>query len=426
MKIQIRAFGLLLMVCACSTLAAADENLFVLHGSMSQTLARHMYASDKFSNIQSQVILDGSGDLTKTLHYRVSGRFNYDAAFDQDNYSVNAASDERLQADLRDTYLDYSNGPWDVRLGKQQIVWGDAVGAFVADIVNAKDYRKNTLMDFDQIRTPEWGADVEYTRDKFHAETFIIPAPEFDRMGVDGAEFANPLPVPPGVSFTTADPKQPYGFSDAKAGARVSYLLGGYDLGAFYVYSWTHAPVAFRTISGSGVYNFDPQYKRLNSFGGSFSKEVGETVISGEFVFNKDNYFSSLDPSDDDGVARSDDLTYVLGMDKTFFDKINVGVQYFQKVVLDYNESFYNEHRFSNGASFRVSRDFLNHKLDAEFMMLASLDSPDFLYRPSLKYNINSHWQVKIGMDIFAGDPSNTFGFYKSRSRYFIVFIYKF
>lgn len=405
----------------------AIKDLFplTLHGSFTQELARHMYGSDRFSNIKSQVILDGSGELTDALQYRVSGRFIYDAVYDQRQYSVNAASDERLQADLRDTYLDYSKGPWDVRLGKQQIVWGDAVGSFVADIVNAKDYRQNILPDFNQVRIPEWGADIEYSKDNFHVETFIIPAPEFDKFGVDGAEFASPLPVLPGFTFTSTDAKTPYGFKDAKAGARVSYLVGGFDLGAFYVYSWTHAPVMFRTVNG-GSFDFDPQHKRLNSFGGSFSKEIGEAVISGEFVFNRDNYFSMLDPLDADGITQSDDLMYVLGVDKTIFDKINVGVQFFQKVIFDYHESFYNERRVSNGASFRIARDFLNRKIDTEFLMLASLDNPDFLYRPSLKYNINSHWQVKIGMDIYAGDPTNPFGYYKSRSRYFIMFVYKF
>ena len=125
-------------------------------------------------------------------------------------------------------------------------------------------------------------------------------------------------------------------------------------------------------------------------------------------------------------MAKSDVLTYVLGVDKTFFEKIDVGVQFFQKVIFDYQESFFNERQVSNGASFRIQRDFLNRKVEAEFLMLASLNSPDFLYRPSLKYNIDSHWQVKIGMDIFAGDPTNPFGYYKSRSRYFIIFVYKF
>lgn len=431
MKIFIPICGALFSFFAFVPQALAEKNLISnfpleLHGVISERLSRHMYNPDKFSNIESQVILDGSGDLNPDLRYRVSGRFTYDAAFDQDNYTVNAASDERLQIDLRDTYLDYSKGPWDVRLGKQQIVWGDAVGSFVADIVNAKDYRQNIIEDFDQIRTPEWGADVEYSKDNFHVETFIIPAPEFDKYGVEGAEFERPLPVSAGVAFTRPDPKEPYGFKDAKAGARVSYLTGGFDLGAFFVHSWTHAPVEYRTFNGGGGIDFAPQYKRLNSFGGSFSKEVSEVVISGEFVINKDNYFSTLDTSDVDGVAQSDDLTYVLGVDKTIFDKINVGVQYFQKVIFDYNASFYNERRVSNGASFRIARDFLNRKIDAEFLMLASLDSPDFLYRPSLKYNINSHWQIKIGLDIFAGDPTNPFGFYKSRSRYFIMFVYKF
>jgi len=39
-----------------------------------------------------------------------------------------------------------------VRLGRQQIVWGEAIGTFVTDVVNPKDFREFVLPDFSELR----------------------------------------------------------------------------------------------------------------------------------------------------------------------------------------------------------------------------------------------------------------------------------
>ena len=71
---------------------------------------------------------------------------------------------------MRETYLDVSAGDWDFRLGRQQIVWGEMVGLFFADVVSAKDLREFVLPDFDYLRIPQWSVRTEYFKGDFHGE----------------------------------------------------------------------------------------------------------------------------------------------------------------------------------------------------------------------------------------------------------------
>ena len=43
---------------------------------------------------------------------------------------------------LREAYVDTEVGDWDLRLGKQQVVWGTADGIKLLDIVNPTDFRE--------------------------------------------------------------------------------------------------------------------------------------------------------------------------------------------------------------------------------------------------------------------------------------------
>jgi hypothetical protein len=50
--------------------------------------------------------------------------------------------------DLPSAYLDYNNGPLWVRVGNQQIAWGEALFFRVADVANGLDLRRHSFLDY--------------------------------------------------------------------------------------------------------------------------------------------------------------------------------------------------------------------------------------------------------------------------------------
>lgn len=57
-------------------------------------------------------------------------------------------SDDDYMVDLPSMYLDYAKGPIWVRIGQQQIAWGEALFFRVADVANGLDLRRHLFLDF--------------------------------------------------------------------------------------------------------------------------------------------------------------------------------------------------------------------------------------------------------------------------------------
>jgi hypothetical protein len=62
---------------------------------------------------------------------------------------------------FRELYVDTSAGGWDLRLGKQQVVWGTADGMKLLDIINPTDYRELNQNAMEDSRIPIWMINAE-------------------------------------------------------------------------------------------------------------------------------------------------------------------------------------------------------------------------------------------------------------------------
>ena len=63
---------------------------------------------------------------------------------------------------LRELYLDIFFDAMDIRIGKQQVIWGKADGVFITDIISPKDLTEFLLPDFDEIRLGVTGLKLDY------------------------------------------------------------------------------------------------------------------------------------------------------------------------------------------------------------------------------------------------------------------------
>ena len=151
----------------------------------------HTYADpEHFSKAKLRTELSRTGQFNEYLKWKISGRFDYDAAYDLSNFYPSAVrQDQRYDFFLRENYLDISAGNFDFRLGRQHVIWGEMVGLFFADVVSAKDMREFILPAFDILRIPQWAMRAEYSKNDIHAEVLWIPVPTLDEIGKPGADF---------------------------------------------------------------------------------------------------------------------------------------------------------------------------------------------------------------------------------------------
>ncbi len=62
---------------------------------------------------------------------------------------------------LRELYADFAVSEWNIRLGKQQVVWGTADGIKLLDIINPTDYREMAQNAMEDSRIPIWMLNAE-------------------------------------------------------------------------------------------------------------------------------------------------------------------------------------------------------------------------------------------------------------------------
>ncbi len=412
---------------APQTPSEPKNNWLTFHGQLRNETAYRVSSPNDFSKIKNFAYLGLTGKLSKNISFDVSTRAYYDAVFDVTNhYNENVKRDQRWDAELRNAFVDIGLGPMEFRLGKQQIVWGQAVNLFFADVVNPKDLREFVLPDLDDIRIPMWAADVECFLGKSHLEFVGIPVLDHDKIAVPNSDFTFRTPaLPPGTVLNVADIKQPANtLRNGVYGFRFSQLVQGWDLGAFYLYGYDYFPTFFRHMETNPVTQIttvqaQPEIKRMQTYGATFSKDLNGVILKGEFIFDKGKNFLVTDPLDPDGVTRSNYFEYLLGLDYTFAKKVDFNFQFFQQIVLNPVDSLFLNDRGSF-ASIWLKTGFFGNRLEPEFFAASSLTGADFMLRPKLNYTFNSHWRGALGADYFGGDYGGDFGQFYDANRLYL------
>lgn len=382
----------------------------------------------RFTNGRVLGELAGKGQVEGGAKWKLSARAAYDAAYDlQDHYPSAVRRDQRAQAWLHEAYLDFSAGSWEFRVGKQNIVWGEMVGLFFADVVSAKDLRGFLLPEFDLIRIPQWAARAEWYGDDVHLEFVWLPAPEVDRIGFPGAEF---YPAPwryQGLGYDIEGARRPgRRLSNSGVGVRLSALVDGWDFSAF-AYRAPDTQEAFQRSLLAGpppTVVYRPTYGMATRVGGTVAKDFDGIVAKAEVVYTDGRRFGLIGLDPGDGLVALRTLDWVAGVDLTPADGWRVNAQVFQRAFLDHDARI-GLRRQENGASLLVNRTLVEG-VEAEALGITSLDRRDWLLRTMLVWKRGANARVRVGADFFGGVPEGQFGRYGDRDRVWAEYRYSF
>ena len=236
-----------------SALAASALDSLSFHGIATSEVAIGLSDSDlqkwDFS-VRPEITLD----LSESLRLTAIGLARLEATDNLEpgrpNQSMRGALSKRsylgklADFELREFYLDTSIGDAYLRLGKQQIVWGQADGLRVLDVVNPFNYREFILDEFEDRRIPLWSLNLEVPVGDIMAQFIWQPDQSYDQFPEAGATYAISSPrfipsVPAGTPITLNTGNKPGSFfSDSDLGLRLSTFKGGWDLTLNYLYHY--------------------------------------------------------------------------------------------------------------------------------------------------------------------------------------------
>jgi hypothetical protein len=373
----------------------------------------------KFRNLFE---IGASGSLSGSVQWKISGRFWYDAIYDlTDFYSKRVADEARGFYGFRETYLDASLGDFDIRLGRQQIVWGEVVGLFFADVVSARELHEFLARDLEFIRIPQWALRVEWTKGDFHAEAIGIPYMTYDRIGEPGGDFyPSPPPPPLGANQVILDEVFPaHTIANSSYGARFSLLAGGFDMAAYYYNSMDAAAAFPRTIVDGDVLTFvyRPDHQRIWQVGLTVSKDTGSVILKGEAVYTSGQRLPVTRLDDGDGLVKQNTVDAIVSLEYPFAEGWRVNAQLFTRAIPDRDPDLFAAPGFDPGGSVAVSGTAFDDRLGTEVLGVTSFKDEGWMARVKIFWNFGKRFRAGLGADLFGGSETGIFGRYSKAKR---------
>jgi len=399
-RLIILGSALALLVMSAAGLYAQDSIAFTgyVRNYTGVLLDNDTYSSD-FSNVQNtfDIKADYSGDIAD-LH--------------AEGYAY-VDGDDSIDAGIRELYFDLSFNTMDLRVGKQQIIWGKADGVFITDVVSPKDMTNFILPDFDEVRLGVTSIKADYYIGDFTLEGVWIPVFTPNILPESGSLWAVSMDLPDGVkpSITTTLPAAT--LENSESFAKLSYMGASFDFEIMGGYMYDDSPAGHVTpvnlTSTPKTVDVSREYQQIVMGGGSFSTEVAGFVIRGEgayyngkvFNLSSDALLADLSAGGD-GTIEKDYIHYMGGIDYVI-SGVNLSTQFVQEVILDYDDTIAND-EFNTTLTFLVSKLFMNDTLELKFFGYYGVTNSDALLRFSAGYDITDGMEIVVGSDIFLGD----------------------
>jgi hypothetical protein len=337
-------------------------------------------------------------------------------------------TNEDMYADLRQLYMDIYFDSFDIRVGKQQIIWGKAEGVFITDIVSPKDLREFLLPDFSEIRMGITSIKLDYYLADSTFEMVWAPVFTPTNEPEDGSIWRISPTLPAPVTFDNSKKEVKANLENSEVFAKYSYLSSLIDFEIMGGYMWDDSPALHMdpTIDSTSnkitAVTVAPEYHRLSLAGGSLSTSLGGYVLRGEGGYFSGKYFET-DDLNSGGVIIKDYINYVLGIDCSFMD-INLSAQFIQQLILEYDSRITSD-EYENMVTFLAVKDYFRETLRLEFFAYIGLNNEDALLRPRIVYDVSDEMDLQLGANIFTGDKGN-FGQYNENDMAYMKLKYSF
>ncbi|MBV1877991.1 MAG: hypothetical protein KUG79_10160 [Pseudomonadales bacterium] len=404
----------------CSPLLAMDKTVII---EMAQSWHQGSSQSSRLTaRMDLSTALADNIRLTSKIRGQIFGPDELEPG-EPDQQAVSPASKRRypgsdVELELRQFYIDVGFKRSSLRIGKQQVVWGQADGLKLLDLVNPQDFRQFILAEFNESRIPLWMINVELFLPNGDLQLLWVPDTSMHNLAESGALFAFTAPF---VNISTDIQIHFEGIDrpdnvikDSDFGLRFSMFAHNWDLTFNYLYHYDDFPVLRQSINATGL-RIRPEYERTHSLGASASNAFGSFIFRSEIVVNSHKYQSSVLTAQNKGVDDTPEVAYMVGLDWQGISKLFFSLQIFQSHLLA--DKDFNRDRVDSNLTLLARRQFMNERLRVEFLIIAHLNDGDKLIRLKSEFEMLSNTVISVYGDYFSGSSDELFGQFRHRNQ---------
>jgi hypothetical protein len=398
------------LVALLAPLAARAE--LALSGFLQQNTAFNTVAANpdgrhyKWLEERAQLKLDASGGAWRAL---VKGDVAYDHL------------GRKGESELREGYVDYAAGNWDLRVGRQVITWGLGDLVFVNDVF-PKDHE--ALFAGRPLEYLKRGIDaLKLGAYPAFASFELVVAPSFRASRVpDAGRFWLYDPMPAVTSRETVEPDR------GDAGLRAYRDIAGYDAALYFYRGFQRTP-SMRADSMIAPTRITFFYPELSVYGASLSGRAGNGVLSLEAAY----YDSRQDESGRDFTVPNSQTRVLAGYQIQPVEDLSLGFQYYAEYMHGYSAyraalpaGFPAEERISHTITLRVTQLLRHQTLRLSLFTLYNASNDDYFVNPELRYSFSDQLWGAVGANFFGGEPWGQFGQLSRNDNVYVQLRYEF
>lgn len=318
---------------------------------------------------------------------------------------------DRSEIWLRDFYAGWKNQNLNLKLGWQQVVWGESFGFYFADIVNPKDLYELGLSDLEGNRITIPMFNGKYVGDGFSAQLILVPVPAISRVARAGSAFSFPFESVFGsVPYSVSSERQPsYSIENREFGIRLSQQWGPTSASLFYFSGLDREPPF---ISEPVLpLSVNRLFYRLQTAGLTTTSDLGSFVLRSEIVYQMGKQHQISGPLAL-SADKSDQWIGVIGGDRVW-DNWHLGLQLSQ--IKRTNE-------LSN-TSMPSSRNQISLlcagtvPFDWEVILSYIPSDGSQLLQPKIVIPLSKELELALSSDLFLGGRNSELGHYRDASR---------
>lgn len=325
----------------------------------------------------------------------------------------NAIIPEETKLELREAFFLYSDKNWDLRMGRQIIIWGVSDGMRITDLVSPMDMTEFLAREYDDIRIPVTAIRGRYFNQWMNLELLYIPVSSYFILPTQKSNPWNFFPQQEGLEtiyFSDISPEA--SFENGEYGIRSSFFLNNLDFSISMLHTWNKMPVLERRLTTNNdsllIY---PHYNRLDMLGADLSVSAGQFVLRGEYAL----YIGELQSLEGEYTdIERNTSNFLLGIDWYPGYDWTLSAQYSHKLIPDYLDRMENK---SNTilSTISISKKLLRNLLHISTFAYVDISNQAFFNRSSIDYSLSDEIKIYLGYDWFHGD-SGMFGYYKDNS----------
>lgn len=343
------------------------------------------------------------------------------------NANFNYLLPDRTFVELREAYLEYAGTNWDLRAGRQIIIWGVSDGIRITDIIAPMDFTEFLAREYDDIRMPVDALKLRFFNNRYKLELVFVPVFQSFIYPTDPKNPWNIFPeseTGPALVLTPALTPETT-IRNSEAGGRFSFFLSGIDMSLVTLYTWNKLPVFSSSFSEEMDTTFlVPEHHRLFMSGMELSATMGSLVLRGEGAYFKGESYPSILNGSSNFLITRDVVRTMLGLDWYPGKEWTLTGQLSYSSILKYCKELSCD-RHNVLATVGISKKLLHSTLSLSTFGYMDISNKGFFNRTSIDYSLSDPIHLSAGVDLFGGN-GGMFGIYRDNSEIWIKVKYSF